>query len=233
LASKQVSFYIDGFNLYYGRLKPNPALRWLDPDALARRLRPHDTVHVRYFTARVRAQPDPAARDRQRLYLRALDARPSISVHYGRFRTHPKFMALVNPLPGRPRIVEVHKTEEKGSDVNLATMLLVDGVDGLYDEAFVISNDGDLAEAIRQANTRFGPVRVLNPHHPANVNEIKQAAASYGPLDTADLAASQFPDTMMLPSGRTIHRPPTWTLGAAKNRVASPAPAVRRTSDGS
>lgn len=107
MASKRVSFYIDGFNLYYGRLKANPALRWLDPDALARRLRPHDTVHVRYFTARARAQPDPVARDHQRLYLRALDARPSISVHYRRFRTHPKFMALVNPLPGRPRIVEV------------------------------------------------------------------------------------------------------------------------------
>lgn len=125
-------------------------------------------------------------------------------------------MALVNAPPRGPRVVEVHKSEEKGSDVNLATMLLVDGVDGLYDEAFVISNDGDLAEAIRQANARFGPVRVLNPHHPANVNEIKQAAASYRPLDTADLAASQFPDAMMLPSGRTIHRAPTWTSGAGK-----------------
>lgn len=166
MASKRISFYIDGFNLYYGRLKPNPALKWLDLDAMARRLRPQDTIHVRYFTARVRAQPDAATRDRQRLYLRAMDARPTISVHYGRFRTHPKFMALVNPPTAGPRTVEVHKTEEKGSDVNLATMLLVDGVDGLYDEAVVISNDGDLAEAIRQANARFGPVHVLNPTTP-------------------------------------------------------------------
>lgn len=56
-----------------------------------------------------------------------------------------------------PRVVEVHKTEEKGSDVNLATFLLVDGFDQLYDEAVVISNDGDLAGAIHQANTRLVP----------------------------------------------------------------------------
>lgn len=119
-------------------------------------------------------------------------------------------MALVDPAPTGPRTVEVHKTEEKGSDVNLATMLLVDGFDRLYDEAFVISNDGDLAEAISQANARFGPVHVLSPHHPAKVHEIKQAAASYGPLDVGDLAACQFPERLVLPSGRTIQRPPKW-----------------------
>jgi len=26
----RVTMYVDGFNLYYGLLKPNPALRWLD-----------------------------------------------------------------------------------------------------------------------------------------------------------------------------------------------------------
>lgn len=87
MAPTRVFFYIDGFNLYYGRLKPNPAVRWLDLDALARHLRPRDTTRVRYFTARVQSQPDPKARDRQRLYLRAIDSRPAISVHYGRFRT--------------------------------------------------------------------------------------------------------------------------------------------------
>ncbi len=30
----RVTIYIDGFNLYYGLLKPNPALRWLDLAAL-------------------------------------------------------------------------------------------------------------------------------------------------------------------------------------------------------
>jgi hypothetical protein len=39
----------------------------------------------------------------------------------------------------------VHDTEEKGTDVNLATYLLVDGYEGDYEQALVMSNDADLA----------------------------------------------------------------------------------------
>lgn len=104
----------------------------------------------------------------------------------------------------------MHKTEEKGSDVNLATYLLLDGVDGLYDEALVITDDSDLAEPIRQANARFGPVHVLSPRTAAT-SELRQVAASYTRLDPAVLAASQLPATMALPSGAQITRPPTWS----------------------
>ena len=38
----------------------------------------------------------------------------------------------------------VRKIEETGSDVNLATLLLEEGFEGLYDVAVVISNDSDL-----------------------------------------------------------------------------------------
>jgi hypothetical protein len=50
---RRVTVYIDGFNLYYALLKPNPAVRWLDLAALGAALRPGDTVSVRYFTAKV------------------------------------------------------------------------------------------------------------------------------------------------------------------------------------
>ena len=45
-----------------------------------------------------------------------------------------------------PRYAEVWTTEEKGSDVNLASHLLVDGSGARYDLAVVISNDSDLKE---------------------------------------------------------------------------------------
>ena len=48
---------------------------------------------------------------------------PHVSVHLGHFLTTHVRMALVAPRPRGPRIVEVIKTEEKGSDVNLATCL--------------------------------------------------------------------------------------------------------------
>ena len=43
--------YIGGFNLYYGALKGTP-YKWLDLDALCRRLLPkHELGRIRYFTA--------------------------------------------------------------------------------------------------------------------------------------------------------------------------------------
>ena len=67
--------YIDGFNLYYGALKGSP-YKWLDLEALCRRLLPKDEIsQIRYFTARISARPDdPQQPQRQQTYLRALDS---------------------------------------------------------------------------------------------------------------------------------------------------------------
>ena len=119
--------YIDGFNLYFGALKGTP-YKWLDLDALCRRLLPkHQIGRIRYFTAIVSARSnDPSGPDRQWIYLRALETKPNISVRFGEFLTSRVWMPLVAPQPGGPRFAQVIKTEEKGSDVNLATYLLAD-----------------------------------------------------------------------------------------------------------
>ena len=50
--------YIDGFNFYYGAVKGTP-YKWLDLEALCRRLLPKDQiVKIRYFTARVASRPE-------------------------------------------------------------------------------------------------------------------------------------------------------------------------------
>jgi hypothetical protein len=56
-------------------------------------------------------------------YLRALRTLPKVSIHYGHFLESVTRMPKSNPPPNT---VEVIKREEKGSDVNLATYLLVD-----------------------------------------------------------------------------------------------------------
>jgi uncharacterized LabA/DUF88 family protein len=206
----RVTFYVDGFNLYYGALKPTPRLKWLNLQALATALRPNDEVRVRYFTARVRQDPDPSAQGRQKLYILALETLPKVSIHFGRFRSHATFMPLVTPSPAGPRVVEVYKTQEKGSDVNLGTFLLLDGMDRLYDEAVVISGDSDLAAPVRAANKRFGSVHVLNPR-PTGSRELETAAASYGQLALTLLEGCQFPNNVVVMSGRSVHRPPSWT----------------------
>jgi uncharacterized LabA/DUF88 family protein len=201
-----VTVYVDGFNLYYGALKPDPAVRWLDLSALAQALRPGALTSVRYFTARVQAKPDPGSRARQRLYLKLLEQAPDITIHYGTFTTNPTWKPLVNPPAAGNPTVYVWKTEEKGSDVNLATFLLLDGMDHLYDEAIVISGDSDLVMPIREANRRFGPIHVLNPRNrPSN---LAGGAASYGYLSPALLPLCQFPNSVTLPTGGVITRPP-------------------------
>ena len=124
------------------------------------------------------------------------------------------------PLPrrGRNPIVQVLKTEEKGSDVNLATYLLLDGLDGLYESALVISDDSDLEAPIREANRRFGPVHVVSPRGPTNTTAgpkapymMSHAGSSWTPLDPVLLLSAQLRSPLALPSSRSIHRPPTWT----------------------
>jgi hypothetical protein len=56
--------YIDGFNLYYGALRGSPS-KWLDLEALSRRLLPKDDIHlIRYFTAPA-SPPDPTTPNRR------------------------------------------------------------------------------------------------------------------------------------------------------------------------
>lgn len=152
--------YVDGFNLYYGALKGTP-YKWLDLAGLFRTiLRPQNNVlKVKYFTARVSARPnDPSQPVRQDIYLNALQRHcPEVEVHFGRFLNTRVRARLANPEI-RPRTVEVVKSEEKGTDVNLAVHLLNDGWLDAYDCAVVVSNDSDIAEAMRLVKAQPGKV---------------------------------------------------------------------------
>ncbi len=53
-------------------------------------------------------------------------------------------LPLADSDPDDPVIVDVIKTQEKGSDVNLATYMLLDAFRQESDIAVVISNDSDL-----------------------------------------------------------------------------------------
>lgn len=201
--------YIDGFNLYYG-LRGTPS-RWLNVARLVSLLVPGiDLGHIRYFTARVEDRPgDPGQAQRQDTYLRALRTIPNLTIHEGRFLASEVRAAVVNPVPGSPKTVLIHKTEEKGSDVNLATYLLVDGFRDLYDEAVVISNDTDLREPIYFARTELEKrVTVLNPRRRFS-RTMSECASAYRKISLASFRAAQFPAVVITPDGN-VHRPPGW-----------------------
>ncbi len=143
--------YIDGFNFYYLAVKKTP-YKWLDFGSLfAKLLTPdHIILSIKYFTAIVSGTPDDLQKPiRQETYIRALkNFIPEFSVYYGHFMKHKVIMPLAKPNSLK-KFELVIKTEEKGSDVNLAVHLLNDAWSNKYDCAIIVSNDSDLAEAMR------------------------------------------------------------------------------------
>lgn len=203
--------YIDGFNLYYGSVR-GTCYRWLNLEAFCRALLPNEDIRqVRYFTARVSGKLDPQAPARQDIYLRALRTLPRVSIHLGTFLTNKVWMPLVNPPPQGPRKAQVFKTEEKGSDVNLAAHLLLDLFKERCNTVVIVSNDSDLTEPVRIARYELGgKVGVLNPHPPARRSrELSRDANFFKQIRQGTLAASQFPETLVDAKGR-FRKPKGW-----------------------
>lgn len=202
--------YIDGFNLYYGAVRSTPH-KWLDLAQLCGKLLPADEIHrIRYFTAIVAALPhDPGVPQRQAIYLRALRTIPNLEIHLGQFRSHRVRMPLAEPPAVGSKTAEVLKTEEKGSDVNLATFLLLDAFEKDCDVAVVISNDADLRAPIELAWGRLGlKVGIVNPHPPQYRSRALEADF-FKQLRAAAVAACQFPSEMRDEAG-VFRKPAGW-----------------------
>ena len=199
--------YIDGFNLYYGKLKGS-AHKWFNVvEACRLLLTMNEVVKVKYFTAKITARPnDLDAPNRQQVYLRALKTLPEIEIHYGHFLTHPKTMPVAHPPPA---YIEVLNTNEKGSDVNLASHLLLDAFDDKFEVAVVMSNDSDLLFPITAVRNRFQKiVGMINP-------QIRPSAALRKNTDFCKdirphiLTRAQFPSTLTDAQGQ-FQKPATW-----------------------
>jgi len=214
--------YIDGFNLYYGSVRSTP-YKWLDLMALSRRVLENRNAiaKIKYFTARIKATTaDPDGPTRQDAYLRALRAHiPEFQAYEGHFLSHPVTARLESPPPTGTPYVRVIKTDEKGSDVNLAVHLVNDAWLDEYECAVVMSNDSDLAEAIRMVR-HYHPTKlvgVLTPvrptgyavdgRRPRTSTQLKQAASFVRLIRGNTVAECQLPNPI---PGTNIHKPHGW-----------------------
>jgi NYN domain len=172
--------------------------------------RPPTAGEIKYFTAKVSARPDDLDQPlRQQLYLRALATLPKVSVHFGHFLTHKVWMAEVVPAGQPQKYVRVIKTEEKGSDVNLATHLLHDAHMGKFEVAVIVTNDSDLLGPVRIVREQLGKkVGALNPHkNPSRA--MLPHLDFYKPIRPGVLQASQFPDMLTDQHGQ-FNKPANW-----------------------
>jgi hypothetical protein len=101
------------------------------------------------------------------------------------------------------------RTEEKGSDVNLATLLLCDAYENDCDAAIVVTNDSDLVMPIRIVRDRLKKDVVLLCPASQPSAELRTVATYVKSIRKGVLRASQLPPTLSDAHG-TITRPPTW-----------------------
>jgi len=161
----------------------------------------------------ISARPgDPDAPTRQTVYLDALKAHiPELTVTLGHFLQNEVPMRLARPPLIGSKYARVLKTEEKGSDVNLALHLLNDAWHDRYDCAVICSNDSDLAEALRLVKTEHNKTVILTvPGDPAlrpPNNQLKRWAKATRHIELANVAACQLPNPI---PGTGLHKPATW-----------------------
>jgi uncharacterized LabA/DUF88 family protein len=203
--------YTDGFNLYYGAVKGTP-YKWLNILQLSELLLPGAEIErIKYFTARVSARKDdPGKPTRQQIYLRALRTLPRLEIIYGSFLSHDVMMPLADPTPGQPRFAKVTRTEEKGSDVNIATHLVNDAHLGRFDSAVLITNDSDLLAPIRIVREELKlEVGILNPHRHTPSRVLTHYASFIKQIREGALRASQFQESMTDSKGK-FRKPRAW-----------------------
>lgn len=214
----RVHVYVDGFNFYYRLFKnqrrkhPLPrSYKWLNIHALACALEPAGSIEwIGYFTAYVSSTTnDPFQHERQRAYIEALKTISCLEVVPGNFLSVRKWGV---PIGGNPAIpIEFTAFEEKGSDVNLACRLVLDGARQSFDHALVITNDGDLVEPVRIVTQDIGlPVTVISPD--VNINgKLRTVATEAKTLDTKLFRNCLFSDQLTNAAGVPITKPQQWS----------------------
>lgn len=214
--NRRTNVYIDGFNLYFLSLK-GTNYRWLDVKKLCSFYFPNNNIqNIKYFTADIKARlSEPDKHIRQQIYLRALKTIPGIQIVKGYYQEKTKKLPIVSNgsvvvKNGKVQTVEVLKSEEKGSDVNLASYLLKDAYTKNFDEAIVLSNDSDLKLPITiVAKELMMPIHILNLDKHSKSDVFKSVATSTRKIQDKRLKNSLFSDQLNDSVG-IFTKPSTW-----------------------
>lgn len=227
--------YIDGFNLYRRALESSD-YKWLDLDKLcAARLPNFDVKKIYYFTANIKPLPhDPQQAQRQQTYFRALETNPKLTLIKSTFRDESAWMPA-QPWEydelGQPKLHKVRRMKEKGSDVNLATQLLIDAYENKCEAQFVLTADSDLVSPISHIKNSLGrSIGVILPTERNSKNLKKIAEPLVYHLRKGLLESSQYPDILTDKNGE-FTKPDLWGKTEIPTEVGISRPAAEATGD--
>lgn len=184
-------------NLYHAIEKfDRPELKWLNLKTLSLtflKKYSEELINVFYFSS-LAVHTNEHAQKRQKAYIRASEL-IGIKVILGNFkgknRSCPK--CSYNWIGH----------EEKETDVNIALSLLDFAYQNAFDRAIVISNDSDLAPAIRMVRSRFPQKKIttISPPHYFHSIELIEASSDKSKIRIKHLERSLLPEIVSDPSG--------------------------------
>jgi uncharacterized LabA/DUF88 family protein len=196
--------FVDGLNLFHAisRLKI-PHLNWIDLQALTKfyiKSRDEEVTRILYFSA-LATHMDESSQKIQQSYVTALQLR-NIKPVLGHFKQKDRYC---------PKCLSHSRAhEEKETDVNIALALLDLAYQDVYDRALLISNDSDLAPAIRNVRERFPEkkITIVAPPLSRQCNELIQAASDKMKIKIHHLERSLLPEVIVDASRMIfVHRP--------------------------
>jgi len=137
---KKVAIYIDGSNFYFS-IKNRFNLK-VDIEKFCKKLvEKKDLTKINYYIAPIDQPQNPKMYAEQQSFFDKLRKIKNLRIIFGRLEKRKK--------DGKEYFIE------KSTDVNLALDLVLDAQANEYDEAFLISNDGDFSGAVKASIERF------------------------------------------------------------------------------
>jgi hypothetical protein len=228
----RTAVYIDGYNLYYGRLRRS-VYKWLDVVSLSEHIihiqNPRSSIDaVKLFTAPALATFATHGENSvlaQQGYHRALKqlypSRMCLTLGTHSYdKTGTLLPAYIEGEPyNREKRAKVWKLEEKQTDFNMEIALYRDASKGLFDQQVVITNDSDAEPALEAIREDFPNVilGVITPIRPPSDGRVRSISASLERhthwmrryiLD-AELESSQLP-SLVPTKKKPIRKPPHW-----------------------
>ncbi len=208
--SIRVACYIDGFNLYHAidslcRINRGSKdhLKWVNLWSLTEKFTDpsvHKIVSVNYFSAYMTWSPQREARHKE--YVKALKyvgAKPVL----GRFKEKDAYCKSCKS--------NYIAREEKESDVNIATHLISDAYEDVFDQAFLISNDSDLLGPLKFIRAKFPKkkIKIICPPTRRHSKELWALATHRASIEEVHLQNSLFPAQEQDANGALIFKRPT------------------------
>lgn len=204
---------VDGFNLYHAiSALHRPELKWVDLRALSTVFLmsySEELTNVYYFSAYA-DHVSQEKQDAQKAYIQAIEMSGAIPV-LGQFKKkNRKCPACDHKWIGH---------EEKVTDVNIALFLLNLAYQDKFDRALVVSNDSDLAPAIRMVRKYFPQKRITSVASPGfyHSRELLKASSDKTKIRTEHLERALLPAVVSNAIGSTsISRPHEYSSFSAR-----------------